>query len=118
MLAILLALGGIYGVLSYSVRQRAREMGLRMALGAKRADILAMVLKQGLSAIIVGLILGAFTAFSLVRFIRSWLYGVPPGDPFIYSLLAILVLMVAAIACLIPASNAMRVDPAVAIRNE
>ncbi len=89
-----------------------------MALGAERVHILTMVLEQGLSAVAVGLIVGVITALSLTRFIRFWLYGIPAGDPFTYILLTILVLLIAAMACLIPAYNAMRIDPAVAIRNE
>ncbi len=118
LIAILLALGGIYGVLMYSVRQRTREMGLRMALGAKRLHVFAMILKQGLSAVVIGLVLGIIAAFALTRFISSWLYGVPASDPLTYTLLSILVLLVATAACLIPAFDAMRVDPVVAIRDE
>ena len=73
LMAILLALGGIYGVLMYSVRQRTREMGLRMALGAKRLHVFAMILKQGLSAVVIGLVLGIIAAFAVPRVISYWL---------------------------------------------
>jgi putative ABC transport system permease protein len=116
--AILLALGGIYGVLSYSVRQRTREMGLRMALGANRPQLFLMILRQGLGAVLLGLVFGSIGALFLTRAISSWLYEVPANDPVTYALLPLMVLLVSSIACLVPAREAMSVDPTVAIRYE
>jgi putative ABC transport system permease protein len=116
--AFLLALGGIFGVLSYSVRQRTKEIGLRLALGASPAQVLRMIMGEGLSAVVAGLVIGAGLALSLSRFIGSWLYGVAVSDPPTYALLALSVLLVASVACLLPAFDAMRIDPAVAIRDE
>jgi predicted permease len=117
-LAILLALGGIYGVLSYSVRQRTKEIGVRVALGAGHWNVLALILGQGLTPVLAGLAAGIATALFLTRLIRSWLYGVTAADPVTYGVLVTFVLLAAAIACYFPASAATRVDPVIAIRND
>ncbi len=116
--AILLALGGIYGVLAYSVRQRTKEMGLRMAIGASPLHIFLLVLRQGMGAVVCGLMLGVAAALFLTRAISSWLYQVPSSDPLTYCLVPLLVLAVSSFACFIPALDAINVDPATAIRDE
>jgi len=113
-----LALLGVYGVVSYSVARRTQEIGVRMALGAGRADVLRMVLRQGLTLVACGAAIGAAGALGAVRVIASELYGVKSGDPWTFSLSAALILVVGCLACWIPARRAMRVDPMVALRYE
>lgn len=116
-LAVLLGAAGIYAVISYSVFQRRGEIGLRLALGASRGDIAAMVLSNGLWPVVVGLAVGAIAAVAATRVLAGLLYGVAPGDPVTLSAVAILILVVANGACLGPAIRAMRVDPQTAMRN-
>ncbi|HTF26074.1 MAG TPA: ABC transporter permease [Candidatus Limnocylindria bacterium] len=113
-----LALLGVYGVVSYSVARRTQEIGVRMALGAGRADVLRMVLRQGLTLVACGAAIGAAGALGAVRVIASELYGVKSGDPWTFSASAALILIVGSLACWIPARRAMRVDPMVALRYE
>jgi len=113
-----LALLGVYGVVSYSVARRTQEIGVRMALGAGRADVLRMILRQGLTLVACGAAIGAAGALGAVRVIASELYGVKAGDPWTFSLSAALILVVGCLACWIPARRAMRVDPIVALRYE
>ncbi len=115
--AVLLALIGLYGVLAYSVAQRTAEIGIRMALGASRANVLHMVVRQGLKVVLLGLAVGIGSTLLLVRFIQSSLYGVTADDPITFTLIPLLVASVASCACLVPALKASRVDPAAAIRN-
>jgi len=117
-MAVVLAMIGIYGVIAYSVRQRTQEIGLRMALGASSQQVLVMVVRQGLKLVTIGLAVGVGSALMLTRIIRAWLYGIGPHDPLTFLLLPLLVLAVASCACLVPAVTASRVDPAIAIRNE
>jgi predicted permease len=117
-IGFLLALVGVYGVISYSVARRAQEIGIRMALGASPPDVLLMVLRQGLLPVALGVVLGAATAFGLGRVIASQLYGVKPTDPGTFLGAAALVLIVACLACCFPARRAMRVDPMIALRYE
>ncbi len=117
-IALFLAMIGIYGVIAFLVRQRTPEIGLRMALGASSQQVLAMVVRQGLGLVAIGLAFGVGIALLSVRIISAWLYGIAPNDPLTFGLLPVLVLAVAACACLVPAVTASRVDPAVAIRNE
>jgi predicted permease len=117
-LALVLAAIGIYAVIAYTVTQRAREIGIRMALGAQRADILKLIVKQGLPLIFCGLLIGLAGAFALTRFMASLLYGVTPSDPATFLAVAFLLTAVALIACLIPARRAASVDPMVALRHE
>jgi predicted permease len=116
-LAVLLAMAGIYGVMAYSVRQRTVEIGLRIALGASCRQVLTMIVRQGLSLVAMGLLIGIGAALVLTQTIRSWLYGVAPGDPLTFVLLPPLILAVAGCACFFPAFRASRVDPATAIRD-
>jgi putative ABC transport system permease protein len=117
-LAAVLALVGIYGVVSYLVVQRTREMGVRVALGASRRDVLALVLGQGLRLTATGIAIGLAGAVMVTRLLRSQLYGVSATDPLTLASAALLFALVATVACLVPAGRATRVDPMVAMRSE
>ena len=117
-LALLLAAIGIYGVVSYSVAQRTREIGLRRALGAKESDVLKLVLGEGFFVISIGLALGLLVAFGATRLIAGFLYGVAPTDPLTFVGVPVLLGLIALGACYIPARRATKVDPLVALRYE
>jgi predicted permease len=117
-LALVLACLGVYGVLAYAVAQRTREIGVRMALGAKPVDVTRMILGRGMKLSAVGLLAGGALAAGLGALLRTLLYGVTPAAPGIYAGTAAALVLVAMIACVIPAQRAARVDPAVALRNE
>ena len=117
-LALLVAAIGLYGVIAYSVTQRLHEMGVRIALGARTGDLLRLVVGEGLRVTLVGIILGAAGAFMAGKLIASLLFGVPARDPLTFGVVAGLLLVVAAVASLVPAWRAARVDPNIALRAE
>jgi predicted permease len=118
--AMAMALGviGIYGVISYTVSQRQREIGIRLALGAQRGDVLQMVLRQGAKMAVLGVAIGLCGAVGLTRLMTSLLFGVSPFDPFTFGAVAVLLMAVALAACYLPGRRATRVDPMVALRYE
>ena len=116
--ALFLAALGIYGVLAYAVAQRTRELGIRLALGAKRQELFAMVVRQGMRPVIAGGILGIAGAFASSAVVKSLLYGVAALDPATYAVAVAILITVALAACAIPARRAMRVDPMVALRED
>jgi putative ABC transport system permease protein len=118
LLALLLAVVGLYGLISYSVSQRTREMGIRIALGAQQGDLLRLVLGQGFRLAVIGVAVGVAAGLGLTQFLRALLYGVQAADPLTFVLVAIALLGVALAACYIPARRAMRTDPMVALRYE
>jgi len=117
-IALSLALIGLYGVLSYSVGQRTREIGIRIALGAEPASLVPMVAWQGMRLVIVGVAIGIAAALALTRFIESLLYEVTASDWVTYVTVATVLVTVAAVACLVPAARAARLDPMAASRSE
>ena len=117
-LALVLAVVGLYGLISHMVLQRTREIGIRVALGAQRRDIMRMVLRQGIRATLAGVAVGVVAGLALTRLLRSLLFGVTPGDWLTFLSVALLLLVVALAACSIPARRATRVDPIVALRYE
>jgi predicted permease len=117
-LALVLASVGIYGVIAFAVTQRTREIGVRMALGARPADVLRMVLKEGLKLVAVGVMLGIGAALMLTRLLEDMVYGVKVRDPLIFALVNLLLVVVSLAACYVPARRATRVDPLEALRYE
>jgi ABC-type antimicrobial peptide transport system permease subunit len=117
-LALVLAAIGVYGVLSYTVSQRARELGVRMALGATRAQVVWLVLRQGLGLVGIGVALGVGGALALSRLLRHLLYSVSPLDALAFSTALVVLVVVALVATLLPALRASRMDPMVALRSE
>jgi putative ABC transport system permease protein len=116
--ALLLSLVGIYGVTAYSVAQRTREIGIRVALGARRGELLGLVLRQGMLWVICGVLAGVLASVALTRFLATLLFDVQPIDPLTFASVIVLLVVVSAAACYIPARRAMRVDPMVALRHE
>jgi putative ABC transport system permease protein len=118
MVALVLSAVGLYGVVAYSVSLRTREIGLRMAIGAMPGDVLKMVVGDGMKLAAMGVVIGTVAAFVLSRFVASMLFEVEVSDPVSYSGTALVLLLVAALACYIPARRAMRVDPMVTLQQD
>jgi putative ABC transport system permease protein len=116
--ALLLALAGVYGVLSYSVSRRRTEIGMRMALGASRSNVLRLVLSQGMRPVLIGLMVGIFGAYGLSKYMASLLFGVTRLDALTYGGVAALLTIAGILACYLPARDAMRVDVLSALREE
>lgn len=116
--ALLMGMVGIHGVIAYTIAQRNREIGIRMALGASRGQVVRMVMGQGMSVVLVGIVAGLVCAFGLTRLMKSLLYGVQPNDPLTFTAVTVVLTISALMACAIPTRKAAAVDPVVALRHE
>jgi putative ABC transport system permease protein len=117
-LALVLAVIGIYGVVAYTVTQRTHEIGIRMALGAQARNVLALIIRQGMTSVMMGVAIGLIGALLLSRFLSQLLYEVKPNDPITLLAVAVLLLTAAFLACYFPARRSARLDPVEALRNE
>ena len=114
----MLAAIGVYGVMSYAVAQRTREVGIRMALGARRSEVVRLVLGRGMRIVGLATVVGLGAAFAAARLLRGQLFGVTASDPLTFLGVPVILAMVALIACYLPARRAARVNPAIALRSE
>jgi ABC-type antimicrobial peptide transport system permease subunit len=117
-IALTLAMVGVYGVISYAASHRTQEIGIRMALGAESGHVVHLMIRQGMVMALLGVVVGTFAALSLTRLMEGMLFGVEPTDPETFTVVPALFLVVALVACWIPAARAARVDPAHALRYE
>jgi putative ABC transport system permease protein len=118
LLALVLGAVGIYGIVSYSVTQRTHEIGIRMALGARAGNVLSLIMKNGLALVLTGIVIGVGGALMLTRFLTTLLFGVTPTDRGTFVVVSLIFFVIAAVASLIPALRATRVDPLIALRYE
>jgi len=116
-LACVLGAIGLYGVMAYHVTQRTREMGIRMALGAQRANVMRLILKQGMTLVVVALVIGLAGSWMLTRLMKSLLFEVSATDAVAFSMPPVLLIVIALLACFVPARRATKVDPLVALRD-
>jgi putative ABC transport system permease protein len=117
-IAVALAAVGIYGIMSYSVSQRTREIGIRIALGAETREVLGLVLRQGMTLAAIGIMVGLGGALAVSRYLENMLFGITPFDGSTFAAVLILLTAISAIACYVPARRATRVDPIIALRYE
>jgi putative ABC transport system permease protein len=118
LLALVLGAVGIYGIISYSVTQRTHEIGIRMALGARAANVLSLIMKNGLTLVLAGIVIGVGSAIGLTRFLATLLFGVEPTDGVTFVVVSTVFFVIAIVAALIPAMRVTRVDPVIALRSE
>jgi predicted permease len=117
-LALILACVGIYGVMAFTVRQRTQEIGIRMALGAGRGEVLRMTLWQGMRLVVMGMVIGTVSALVLTRVMTTLLYQTKPNDPVVFVIVPVTLAVVALVACWMPARRAAKIDPLLALRHE
>jgi len=115
---LVMALVGIYGVMAYSVTRRTRDIGIRMALGAQRREVIAATVREGMAIALAGIAAGVVAALALTRLIASQLYDVKPNDPWTFAIVTLVLAATSLLACLGPASRASRIDPILALRHE
>ena len=118
LVAALLAAVGVYGVVWFTVSKRTQEIGVRMALGARPANVLRLVTVQAMAPAALGIVIGLASAAFLASFLESQLFGITPGDPLTYAAVALGLMGITLLACFLPARRAVRIDPAVALRDE